>query len=405
MLGAGKVVKGAVDANHIHAETKQMPLRADYINQFLGICLPTQEMCDILESLDFDVDDDLMITVPTFRADIECDADIAEEIARFYGYDKIPTTLLYGLTTQGIWSEEQKAEKRVHFTLLSQGLNEVITSSFVSPKGFDKIRLPQESSFRTCVKISNPLGEDTSLMRTSMIPSIMDIFSRNYNFRNSSCGIYEIGTVYLPNSDSSKLPDEKKIIALGFYNSGDYYRLKGICEELFKSFGIQDYTVEPQENDPSFHPGRCAAISVNERNLATVGQIHPGVCLNYDIDKEVYAAFIDFTLLLQLACFEKTYTPLPKFPSVLRDLALVCDISLPVAKIESCIKEQAGKLLEKLTLFDVYTGNQIGENKKSVAYSLILRDNHKTLNDREIEEVLSRVLNALKNALDVSLRK
>jgi phenylalanyl-tRNA synthetase beta chain len=403
-LGAGKVVSGVIDVDNSVKNTPSIPLRPDSINRFLGTSLSRQEMAEILISLDFTIDEKDQIIPPSFRSDVEGEADIAEEIARIYGYGNIPTTLFKGETTQGRYSDTQKAEQKIHEVLKAQGMSEIITYSFISPKYYDNICLASDSPLRTSVTISNPLGEDTSVMRTTTLPSFLEILSRNYNYRNPSASLYEIGKVYLPSEDISALPTEKKVITFGFYNAGDFFNLKGACERMFLALGLNHWEVSPQAEDPSFHPGRCAQITVGGTPLATLGQVHPSVLKNYGLTSATYVAMVDFEVLFTHLHSEKTYRPLPKFPAISRDLALICDDSVLAADIERCIKEAGGKLLENVSLFDVYKGKQIPEDKKSVAYSLTLRDPEKTMTDKAADLIVDKIIKSLEKSLNITLR-
>lgn len=402
-LGAGVVVSGVIDINNADTAPYSLPLRADYINKFLGTNIDEGFMTDTLSALECKVENGI-ITVPSFRRDLRTDADIAEEIARFYGYDKIPTTLIKGETIQGGLTPVQLAERKIHEILVSQGLYEVVTYSFMSPKEFDKINLGEGCPFRRAIKISNPLGEDTSIMRTMTIPTMLEALAFNYKQRNISAALYEIGTVYLPNEDKNKLPEEKKIVTVGFYNNGDFFDLKGIIEELFEQMGITDTVFVAVSNRSTYHPGRCARIFSGDKDLGTMGEIHPIACKNFGVDVPMYVACINFDTLISFADTEKIYHPLPKFPAVTRDIALLCNEDIPVASLENCIKKNAGALLETIKLFDVYKGKQIENGKKSVAFALVLRDEEKTLNDSAVEEIMSRVIAALQNDFNAVLR-
>lgn len=390
-LSAGEVVTGIIDIYDNVKKPLKLTLDCEWINRFLGISASREFMVNALKKLDFDVDNNNVITVPTFRADIEHKADIAEEIARMYGYNKIPTTLFKGETSQGMLNNKQSFAKSINNILLSCGLSEIQTYSFISPKYYDKILMPADSSLRKSVKIMNPLGEDTSIMRTTLLPSMLEVLSTNYNFRNPEAALYEIGTVYLPGEN--ELPEEKNVIAIGMYGKEtDYYRLKGIIEELLEKINIRDYEFSVCKDENAFHPGRTAEIQKNGKKLGIIGQVHPAVMKNYEIETPVYCALLDFNLFYELRGKEKTYTPLPKYPSVSRDIALICEDALLVGDLEKTISEAAGKMLEKIELFDVYRGNQIAQGFKSVAFSLVFRALDRTLSDDEIEKIMEKVL-------------
>lgn len=403
MLGCGTVVAGTIDVNNSKDNRKPIPLRVDYINQFLGTNISREEMIKYLTSLEFTVDENDMILAPTFRTDIESIADVAEEIVRLYGYNNIPTTLFRD-STEGKLTDVQKARKSIANVMVAQGLNEIITYTFISPKYYDKVRLPEDSPLRKCVTITNPLGEDTSVMRTTMLPSMMSILGLNNSHRNAHAALYELGRIYLPQGDEHPLPDEREVLTIGFYNNGDYYNLKGIVENVLRVMGVEDVDVIPQKENPSYHPGRCADLMIGDELLGTIGQIHPKVAQNYGIDAECYVAEIDFATLFAHRGAEKSYVPLPKFPAVTRDLALLCAEELPVASIEKVIRKNGGRLLERVELFDVYRGKQIQEGKKSVAYALTLRDKEKTLGDEDIDRVMKKIMKGLETELGVTLR-
>ena len=393
LLGAGEVIGGMIDVDNSDKTERRIPLEADWINRFIGIDLSKEEMCQILTRLECKIDGDVVIP-PSFRSDLEHKADIAEEIARFYGYDKIPTTAIRG-TADGQYTTEQKFQHSVNSILQAQGLYEVSTYSFISPKYYDKIRLPQDSLYRNSVVISNPLGEDTSVMRTTTLPSMLEVLSRNYNNRNKSAALYEVGTVYLP-QEGKELPDERAVITLGMYGEGhDFFSLKGIVETLLNRLNIKGYSFSACSTHPSFHPGRCAEIYVGDAKVGMIGEAHPTVAENYAIGTRAYIAYLDMGLLLANAAPESGYHPLPKFPASTRDLALICDDETPVAVLENAIREGVGKILEDVSLFDVYRGAQVAQGKKSVAYSLTMRAADRTLTDEEADAAVKRALKAL----------
>ena len=400
-LHAGKVVNGEIDVDNSNFEPTKIKLDADWINRFLGIEVSKAEMIATLEKLEFTVDDDV-ITVPSFRSDVEHKADIAEEIARFYGYDKIETTNLKGSAVARL-TTEQIAENDVNNALLACGYSEVTTFSFISPKFYDKMLVPADSPLRNSLKIRNPLGEDTSVMRTFSLPSMMNVLATNYASRNMSAKLYEISTEYHPKGDD-ELPDEPKKIVIGAYGEGyDYYDLKGAVEELLCALDVRSYDIEPDSDIPWYHPGRCAKIYLGKDELGTLGEIHPSVVKNYGIGTKVYAASLDLNTIIKHANSEKTYHKMPRFPATTRDLALTCDRNLPVINIEKAIRTAVPKLLESVKLFDVYTGEQIAEDQKSVAYSVTLRASDRTLTDEETDNAVRKILKALEK-IGVSLR-
>lgn len=393
-LCAGEVCDGFLDVRGDANTVTTLELKPDWVNAFLGVEIPEKDMVKSLELLGFKLNG-RTIEVPTFRADVECDADIAEEIARIYGYDKIPSTSLRGLS-RGMLTPEAKFERLVSQILIASGYNEVITYSFISPKSYDKIRLPKDSPLRRSVTISNPLGEDTSVMRATAIPSMLETLSRNYNNRNAAARFYGIETEYTP-VDGEKLPAEKKQIMLGAYGGNcDFFELKGIAELLIKRAGIKEWDITAVTGDPVFHPGRCAKITVGGEELGMLGEIHPEVAENYEIEARTYLARLDLETLYRHANTERQYKPMPKFPASARDLAIVCEDSLPVLEMQKKITMAVGGILEKLELFDVYRGKQVGEGKKSVAFSLTLRASDRTLTDAECDKAVNKALKLLK---------
>ena len=402
LLGAGDVVDGIIDVNNAPAKRAPIHLDCDWINRFLGISLSKEEMIAILEKLDFHVEND-MITAPGFRVDIEEKADIAEEIARIYGYSKIPSTVMQGIAEAAL-TPKQKFERRLNDILLGAGCYEVMTYSFISPKYYDKINLPTDSSLRNSVVISNPLGEDTSVMRTTVMPSMLEVLSRNYNNRNEAAWLYEIGNEYIPQGEN-ELPQENPRLAIGMYgNQADFYTLKGIVEAVLEGVNVQSWEVAPKTDDPVFHPGRCAVITKNGREIAVLGEVHPAVLEHYDIETKAYLAKMDCDALMELQAPEKQYKPLPKFPATTRDLSLICDENLPIAEIDKAIRNAVNpSILEAVKLFDVYQGAQIESGKKSVSYSVVLRAMDRTLTDEETDSTVKKILKSL-DKIEVSLR-
>lgn len=402
ILGAGEVVGGLIDCDYSEKAPKKIKLEPEWTNKFLGIDISKEEMIKSLEALGFTVDENDDITVPGVRIDIEHKADIAEEIARIYGYDKIPTTKPMG-TAEASYTPEQKFEKEIVSTLLAAGCYEVQTYSFVSPKVYDKLTLPADSPLRKCVEISNPLGEDTSVMRTTTIPSMLDVLSRNYNNRNESGKFFELGKTYIP-VDGEKLPDERVFVTLGMYGKGvDFFTVKGVIETLFDALGVKGCEFEADASHCAFHPGRTAKISNGETEIGFVGEIHPAVLDNYEIGTKAYAAELSFDKLFSISDREKTFKPMPKFPAVTRDLSLICDEDIPVRVIEKAIAKGAGKLLESLTLFDVYQGEQVEKGKKSVSYSIKLRSKDGTLTEEQSSGAVNKCLGLLKD-LGIEIR-
>ena len=404
LLGAGDVVDGIIDVYPNKKAVREIKLDSDRINSFLGTNISKEEMIRILTSLTFKVKNDT-VYVPSYRDDVEGMQDVAEEIARIYGYNEIETTNVVASLTQGERTPRQAYDVKVKDTLCAMGLYEINTFSFISPKYYDKICMPKDDKRRYSVVISNPLGEDTSVMRTTSMPSMLEVLSKNHNLKNEEAMLYEVATIYLPNEDKTKLPEEPKEIAIGMYGSVDFYDLKGVIEGLLDNCGIKGYYVRAEENDPSFHPGRCAKIYANNDTcLGIFGEIHPLVSANYSFTKRVYVGVLDFEAMFDNHIAESKYTPLPKFPALTRDFSFVCDESLEVGTIEGVMKKAGVKLLESVKLFDIYRGAQVGENKKSVSFSVSLRASDRTLNDEEADGAVKKILKALEKELGITLR-
>ena len=352
LLDAGDVVNGIIDCDKSNKLQRTLPFLPEWVNSFIGIDVSADDQRAILERIDVKVQGDTII-VPSFRNDLEHLADISEEIARFYGYQNIPNRPLAGVANAAL-TEAQKMEKVVSSTMLACGFTEIATFSFISPKAYDKIRLPENSPKRNSVVISNPLGEDTSVMRTTVIPSMLDVLSRNYNNRNESAALFELSNEYIWKGPD-ELPDENEKLTIGMYGAQyDFFTLKGAVEELFDVVGIKDYDVEPLTDDPTFHPGRTAVIKIGDEVISVIGEVHPSVLKNYDIGVKAYVAQVDFASLLKYGDNKRSYKALPKFPASSRDLSFVCDSDVPVMKIEKIIAKAVGKILEDIALFDVY---------------------------------------------------
>lgn len=398
MLGCGEVVKTIIDADYSDKTPKGVEFDPVWINNFLGSDIPEDVMKSCLEKLDFKVENGKAYA-PSVRIDIECKADIAEEVARIYGYNNIPKTIIRGVADAKL-TEKQKLERKIANAMTALGAYEITTYSFISPKYFDRIRLSENSPLRKTVVISNPLGEDTSVMRTTLLPSMCEVMARNYNSRNASVCLFELGSEYIPNG--GELPDEPVRLSVGAYGGDmDFYGLKGIVDSMLKNIGVEDVEYAAC-TDPAvfaeaeaFHPGRCAVITKDGKAIGIVGELHPETLENYGIGVKAYAAKVNVTELLDIANAVKTYKPLPKFPAAVRDLAIVCDESLPVAELEKAIKRAVGSTLESVTLFDVYKGKQIAEGKKSVAYSIAMRSHEGTLTDEQSDAAVKRVLKEL----------
>ena len=401
MLGAGEVLDGTIILNFV-PQPKQLKLRADKINALLGTDIDAAEMCRILQELGFGVDGDI-ITVPSWRGDVEHYSDLAEEVARFYGYNQIPTTAMTGITTRGGYSPEQMLERSLGTVCRSLGYDEIITYSFISPTYYDKIRLPEDSPLRKSMKIMNPLGEDTSIMRTTVMPSMLEILTRNYNYRNKEAHLYELGRTYFEREDG--MADEPKHLSLGVYGPEEsFFTLKGAVETILDSIRAEDVTYVAEKSDPSYHPGRCAKVYVNGQEVGTLGQIHPLVAANYGVDAELYYADLKFDALFASRGADPEYQPLPKFPAVTRDIAVLVDKAVTVGAMESSIQAAAKGLLKDVTLFDIYEGAKLPTGKKSVAFNLVLRADDRSLTAQEADDEVNLVLERLKKDFDAMLR-
>ena len=393
LLDAGDVLDGIIVDDHSKREPLRIKLNADWVNHFLNTQLSFDEMKAILEKIDCKLDGDDII-VPTFRPDLLHKADIAEEIARFHGYNTIESTPLSG-GAQGKFSVRQKFDMNITNTLIALGLDEIMTYSFISPKYYNKVMMPEDHPLRNSVVISNPLGEDTSIMRTTAFPSMLEILSKNYNNRNEYAYLFEIAREYRPTTPD-KLPDEKNVLTVGMYGGGvDFFKAKGVAEEVMKRSGVENYEFEQSCDSFGYHPGRCARILINGEMIGILGEVHPKVQQNYGIGTRIYAFSINTDKLFENAQLEKHYTPLPKYPAVTRDIAVTCSRETPVAVLEKAIREGAGKYLESVKLFDVYEGKQIAEGLKSAAFSMTLRSAESTLTDEQANSAMNKAIKAL----------
>ena len=402
LLGAGEVVPGVIDAVAGEMKTATVKFEPDRINALLGTDISPETMKKILRDLGFGFDGDTIL-VPSWRGDVEHYSDIAEEVARFYGYNEIPTRFTGTVSTCGGFSPEQQCERRVGEICRSMGLDEIITYSFISPTYYDKIRLPEDSPLRDSLKILNPLGEDTSIMRTTVLPSMLEILTRNYNFRNPEAFLYEIGRVYFKRPDG--LADEPRIVSLGAYGAKtDFFTLKGWVEELLETLCEGKLRFAAQKENPSYHPGRCAEVFLDGDRIGVLGQIHPAVAENYGVDAELYCAELSFDAILAHRAPLPVYKPLPRFPSVSRDIAVVCDASIPAGEMAACILENGGQYLKDCRIFDVFTGGRIAAGRKSVAFSLTMRADDQTLTDDHAEETVKKILAALRERFGAEMR-
>ena len=402
LLGCGEVVDGVMDVVAKEKAPTVVKLEPDKINALLGTELSEDLMREILVSLGFILNGD-DIYVPSWRGDVEHYSDIAEEVARFYGYNKIPCTLMRGETTRGGFSEQQRFDRAIGGAVRALGYDEIITYSFISPTYYDKIRMPKDSSLRNSLKILNPLGEDTSIMRTTILPSMLEIIARNHSYRNKSARLYELGRIYLPREDG--LADEPKYLSLGAYGDGvDFFSFKGSIETLLHELRITDVKYVACTDNDSYHPGRCAKVYAGETYLGVFGQIHPLVAANYGMDTEVYTAELSFDAMYEKRGDIPVYQPLPKFPAVTRDIAVVCDEAVTVGALEESIRRGAKGLLKDVSLFDIYRGPGVASGKKSVAFNLVLRADDRSLTGEEADEDVQSILAALKADHNAVLR-
>ena len=403
LLGAGEVMDGVIDVLNDIPEPRTIELEPDRINALLGTDISEADMVEYLRRLEIPVEGH-EIRVPSWRPDLVGMADIAEEVGRLFGYNNIPTTTFRGAATEGGYTEAMKLENRAGSLCRSLGYSEILTYSFVSPSIFDQIRLPEDSSLRNAMRIQNPLGEDASIMRTVALPSMLAILARNNAYHNDAVKLYELAKVYLP-KPGQILPDEPKHLVLGTYGEHeDFFKMKGEIEAFLRGMNVPEARYTAEKHDPTFHPGRCARVSVGGVDLGCFGQIHPLVARSYGIDGEIFAAELNFTALLSLQLPEKTYTPLPKYPAVTRDIAVVCGDSVTVAALSDCIRTAGGKLLRSVELFDIYRGKGIASGSKSAAFRLTLRADDRTLTDADSDGVVSAVLAALEKELNAKLR-
>ena len=402
LLSCGDVMDGMVDILNYVPAPKTLELEPEKINALLGTNIPREDMVKYLNLLEIPVEGNT-IHVPSWRPDLNLMADIAEEVGRSYGYNEIPITAFKN-ATQGGYSPEMLLEAKAGAACRAVGFSEIITYSFVSPSIFDQIRLGADSPLRNTLKIQNPLGEDTSVMRTTALPSMLDILARNSANHNKAAKLYELAKVYLP-VEGQVLPQEPKYLMLGTYGAGeDFFSLKGELDAVLEALRLPAAQYTADTTNPSYHPGRCARITISGEDVGCMGQIHPLVAGNYGMDCEVYCAEIRFDKLLALQLPEATYVPLPKYPAVTRDLAILCREEVTVGEAEAVITQAAGKLLRNIRLFDVYRGTGVPEGKKSLAFSLELRADDRTLTDTDSETVTKDVLDALENQLGAVLR-
>ena len=407
-LGAGEVVDGVIDVDHSDPAPVRLPFEPEQMNGLLGLNLSAAEQQACLEKLGFAVENGEVI-VPSFRTDIARMCDLAEEVARMYGYDKIPTTLYAGEMVQGEFTPKQQAERAASLICREAGFDEAMTHSFISPKFYDMIGWAENDPRRISTTILNPLGEDFSIMRTTVLPSMLDSLAHNHAHRNPTASLFEMGTVYLPvirdgKTDPDVLPCEQKVLTLGTYGRLSFFQFKGVIEALCRELNIKGLQFTPQKNNPSYHPGRCADVLAAGEVIGVFGAIHPTVAARYGLSGEVLTAELQFEKLFAAIETEKLYHPLPKFPASTRDIAVLVDDSVPAAAMQAAIEQAAGAILENVKLFDVYKGKGIPEGKKSVAYSLSMRAADRTLTDEECDKAMKNALAALESSFGAVLR-
>ena len=413
LLGAGEVVDGVIDVLNYVPQPRVIRMDPERVNALLGTDIPPVDMYQYLERVNIVTEKKDFpngpadVIVPSWRGDVEGIADLAEEVARFYGYNKIPTTLMRGQTTLGSFTPEQKLENRLGELCRACGYSEIITYSFISPTYYDKIRWPEDYAARKSFKILNPLGEDTSIMRTTTLPSMLEILTRNWNYRNKSARLYEVGRIYLSGGEDG-LASETKVLTLGAYGEDmDFYTMKGAIEAILKDIRAKDVHFEGPSgapSDASYHPGRCATVWSGSDCIGVFGQIHPLVARNYGVDGELYCAELSFDELMNAKGPDPLYAPLPRFPAVTRDIAVVCGRDVTVGALEKCITRAGGKLLREVSLFDIYQGQGIPEDKKSVAFNLVLRSDEGTITAAQADEEVQDILAALESELGAVLR-
>ncbi len=411
LLGAGEVLPGTIDILNYVPHPHTITMDPERVNALLGTDIPAVEMYRYLARVDIVTankdfpNGPAEVLIPSWRADVVGIADLAEEVARFYGYNNIPCTLMRGQTTLGGYSEEEKLERQLGSMCRAMGYDEIITYSFISPTCYDKIRWSEDDPRRQSFKILNPLGEDTSIMRTTVLPSMLEILTRNYNYRNKNVKLYEVGRIYLPGGEDG-LAVENKVLSMGAYGDDmDFYALKGCVEAILKDLRTTDVRFEvPAVPNPSYHPGRCAEVYAGNCRIGVFGQIHPLVAQNYGVDAAFYCAELELNQLMAAKGPDPEYVPLPKFPAVTRDIAVVCDEAITVGALEGCIRKGAKGLLKSVNLFDIYRGKGIPEGKKSVAFNLVLRSDERSLTAEEADQDVKSILETLESELGAVLR-
>ncbi|MCF6462096.1 phenylalanine--tRNA ligase subunit beta [Clostridium sp. Cult1] len=407
-IGAGKVIKGHIDVYENVRREKTIKLRPEKANNLLGTELSVEEMVDYLERLELKTElneNEINVNIPTYRLDLNIEADLIEEVGRLHGFHNIPIQPLVGVLTRGEMPYSRVVSDKASSILQGLGLNEVITYSFISPKVYDKIKIEPDSKLRDYIKLINPLGEDYSVMRTTLIPNMLDLLSRNFSHGVKECFLFEIGNIFIPEElPIRELPKEEKTLSIGMYGDVDFYDLKEVVVTLLERLGITDLEYSKEDKNPTFHPNRTANILLKREKIGVLGEVHIDVLENYDMDTRVYVAQLNFDTIIREANLERKYRPLPKYPAILRDIAVVVDSNVLVGDLEKIILENGKGLIEKVELFDVYEGKQIEEGKKSIAFSITFRSYERTLKDEEVNTVYQRLIEELEDSLDAKLR-
>ncbi|TJX67904.1 phenylalanine--tRNA ligase subunit beta [Soehngenia saccharolytica] len=408
VIGAGKVVNGNYDIVKFTPEKTNIKLRLSRIEKLLGIKIDEFDAINYLNRLKFEtslLDEGIIdVVVPTFRRDVKVEADLIEEIGRLYGFHNIETKPLFGKLTRGNRPKDKELQNYIKDILWGLGFNEAMTYSFISPKAFDKLNLPSNHEFRKYIRLMNPLGEDYSVMRTTLISNMLDLLNKNNNRGIESMRVYEIGNVFLPSNSSDSMPEEKTMVCIGMYGERDFYFLKDVIETLLERLGIKEYEYIRESENPIYHPGRTAKMIKDMKSLGVFGEIHPDIMENYDFDKRIYIAELDFNSIFEFTNLDRKYTELPRYPSIVRDIAVVVDEDITVGDIEDVIYTNGKELIESIELFDIYRGNQIDTGKKSLAFSIRYRSSEKTLKDEDVNQIQKKIIDDLEEKFQAKLR-
>ena len=409
LLGAGETIDGMIDVYPTKQKTVEIPLEVERINKLLGINVSKEEMIKILNKLDIKVENDI-VKPPFFRQDIEQTADVAEEILRFYGYDKLETTLVSADTTLGGRNKKQTIEENISNLLVHSGLSEICTYGFVSESDLRKCNISKDNIYaKQSIKIKNPLSEDYTMMKTTSVPSMMQMLENNNNYKNKNVKLFDISRIYKnvnENIEKGELPEEDTILTIGMYGDDvDFYVLKGLVENVLSIANLAKYDIVKETENEMYHPGRCANLKVGRDIIGTIGEVNPLLATNYDISQRILFAEINIDKIIKYSRNVKKYIPIPKYPAVERDIAMVVDEDIEVGQIEKIIEKKAKKLLEEAKLFDVYRSEKIGESKKSVAYALKFRVPDRTLTDEEVNVAMKEILDSLEKEVHAELRK